>query len=124
MTDTFTPGAVNRLEYDAGAQQSRAQTQLALLQPAATSPPVPSQMAHPSAQRLQTPAWQGSTSQLNRAQAAQADADVWVTVPVDKVSVAPGGGHSIAPVYASTKGYRPRPGESVGSIPPAVAVGR
>ena len=126
MTTALDPAALNRFEYQAGQESSTARTRLAMLQPAAVQGTVPApvpdgaaaQSAHPSMQRIASPAWQGFTGQMNRAQAAQDDADVWVTVPVDKVSVSPGGGHAVHPVYASTKGYQPRPGESAGSIPP------
>lgn len=126
--ESISPDALSRFEYQAADEQSDARRRLALAQPAAVQGTVPAGLGtgagHPSAHRLNSSAWQGFTNDLNRAQAAQADADVWVTVPVDKVTIAPGGGHAIAPVYASTKGYRPRPGESAGSVPPTVAVGR
>ena len=136
MTDTssvVTPAALQRLSGQATAQQSANAQQLALTPyeygtaPAGINPTTgPSgptaQDAHPSAQRLAAPNWQGKTGLLNNAQAAQDRADVWVTVPVDKV-VSSGGSSAIAPVYASPQGYVPRPGESTGSIPPPMPAG-
>lgn len=70
-----------------------------------------------SVQRLAGSQWAGMTGQVNNAQRA-GDGAVWVTVPVDKVQVTPAGSRGIAPVYATAQGYRSKPGESVGSIPP------
>ena len=81
------------------------------------------QAAHPSAQRLATNQWQGKTDVVNHAQAAQDRADIWVTVPVDKVETK-GGSTTASPVYATPSGYQARPGESAGSIPPAMPAGR
>jgi hypothetical protein len=134
MTDTssaVTPAALARLNGDASAQQIAAQTQLALTPyeygttPAGINPPTnpTAQDQHPSAQRLATPQWAGKTSTLNRAQAAEENAPVWVTVPVDKV-ITSGGSSSVSALYATPNGYRARPGESAGSIPPAMPAGR
>jgi hypothetical protein len=123
--DVVTPAAINRLSQQAASQQESASTALALTPYEygnAVSNPT-AQDLHPSAQRLSSPQWAGKTSTLNNAQAAAGDADVYVTVPVDKVVTA-GGSSKVAPVYASSKGYRSRPGESAGSIPPAVPAGR
>ena len=121
---------VSRVAQEGAAQSNQGAVNLALLEAentqAAAGAPTSggSQDTHPSVQRLSSPAWAGFTGQLNGAQAAAEDADVWVTVPVDKVVTTPTGAAGIAPVYASTKGYRARPGESVGSIPPPTAVRR
>ena len=136
MTDTssaVSPAAIDRLSGIGAAEQNSATTQLALTPyeygstPSAVNPPTnpTAQDQHPSAQRLSgaSGAWGGYTGQLNHAQAAQGDADVYVTVPVDKVSTK-AGSSTVAPVYASPTGYQPRPGESAGSIPPAIAAGR
>jgi hypothetical protein len=134
MTDTssaVTPSAIARLENQATGQQVASSTQLALtpyeygtapggINPA-TNPTAQDQ--HPSAQRLAGTKWQGKTSTLNNAQAAEDRAPVWVTVPVDKVETK-GGSSSVAPLYATPGGYVPRPGESAGSIPPAMPAGR
>jgi hypothetical protein len=124
---TFTQSALNRLESQAASQGESASTALAMAPYEYESTPgtikSTDQELHPSAMRLATPKWAGYTSTLNRAQASQDQADVWVTVPVDKV-VASQGSHAIAPVYATTQGYKSRPGESTGSIPPSVGAGR
>jgi hypothetical protein len=126
--DVVTQSALDRLSGQAH-QQSVASTQALALTPYeyGTQPITPqtnptAQDAHPSAQRLSAPNWNGKTGTLNRAQAAQDRADVWVTVPVDKV-VSSGGSSAIAPVYATPTGYAARPGESTGSIPPPTAAG-
>jgi hypothetical protein len=135
MTDTssaITPQALNRLEGQAAAQASSNARQLALtpyeygldpggINPATAGPTA--QESHPSAQRMASGQWDGKTSQLNHAQAAQPGSQVWVTVPVDKVTTTAPGISSATPVYASTKGYVPRPGESRGSIPPPIPTG-
>lgn len=90
----------------------------------ATPQGTPAQDLHPSMQRLSTDQWHGMTGQLNRAQAAQDQADVWVTVPVDKVVVQGNGTGHVAPVYAAPQGRQPRPGESAGSIPPTMKAAR
>jgi hypothetical protein len=132
MTDTssvVTPAAINRLSQQAASQQETASTQLALTpyeygaQPITPQTGPTAQDAHPSAQRLATNQWAGKTSTLNNAQAAAGDSDVYVTVPVDKV-VTSRGSSKVAPVYATSKGYRSRPGDSRGSIPPTVPAGR
>jgi hypothetical protein len=128
--DVVTQAALDRLDNQALSQQEASSQQLALTpyeygrQPAGVNPASgPSAQAqHPSAQRLAAPSWAGKTGTLNHAQAAQDRADVWVTVPVDKV-VSSGGSSAVAPVYATPTGYVPRPGESTGSIPPAMAAG-
>jgi hypothetical protein len=126
--DVVTQAALERLSGQA-RQQSVASTQQLALTPYeyGTQPITPqtnptAQDAHPSAQRLAAPNWAGKTGTLNRAQAAQDRADVWVTVPVDKV-VSSAGSSAIAPVYATPTGYAARPGESTGSIPPAMPAG-
>lgn len=131
MTDTsnvVTPAAINRLSGQAASQTESATTALAMApyeygdQPITpTNPTVQDQ--HPAAQRLATKQWGGKTGTLNQAQAAAPDSDVWVTVPVDKIITA-GGSSKVAPIYASAAGYRPRPGESTGSIPPPMAAGK
>lgn len=113
--------------YAAAEGQNAAQTLAGQEALAATeAAPAPQQDAgqagHPAMQRLATNQWDGYTGQLNRAQAAQGNADVWVTVPVDKVEVKPDGRGHAAPVFATTQGYRPRPGESAGSVPPTMKV--
>jgi hypothetical protein len=127
MTDTssvVTPAAVDRLSRQAASQTESDTVALALAGQPQTYPSGPSaQDQHPAAQRLSSNQWAGKTSTLNNAQAAQGDADVYVTVPVDKV-VTSGGSSKVAPVYASSKGYQARPGDSAGSIPPTVAAGR
>ena len=134
MTDTssvVTPAALQRLSGEATQQSLASSQQLALTpyefgtNPAGINPPAnpTPQDAHPSATRLTARNWQGKTGLLNNAQAAQDRSDVWVTVPVDKV-VSSGGSSKVAPVYASPTGYVPRPGESTGSIPPAIPAGR
>jgi len=133
MTDTssaVSQAGIDRLSGQAAGQIRSADTQLALTPyeygqaPQGINPPAnpTAQDQHPSAQRLASPAWQGKTGVLNRAQAAQDRANVWVTVPVDKV-VTRGGSSAVAPVYATPTGYVPRPGESAGSIPPVVPAG-
>jgi hypothetical protein len=134
MTDTssaVSQAALSRLQGEATSQAVSSNTQLALTPyefgnvPAGINPPgnPTAQDAHPSAQRLAGGQWGGKTSQLNRAQAAEDQAPVWVTVPVDKVETK-GGSSTVAPLYASPTGYTPRPGESAGSIPPTVPAGR
>ncbi len=70
----------------------------------------------PALQRMSTPpASSSAPSSLTTA------GDVWVTVPVDKVSVAKGKG-TVTPLYAAGAGYvTPAQGAE---IPPATAVGR
>jgi len=133
MTDTssaVTPAALDRLQLQATGERESAARQLALtpyeygdqpIMPRAMNPTT--QDRHPSAQRLASGQWNGYSGQVNHAQAAQDSAPVWVTVPVDKVETRASGA-AVAPVYASPTGYRPRPGESAGSIPPPVAAGR
>jgi hypothetical protein len=132
MTDTssaVSQAGLYRLSGDAYRQGEADSTQLALTpyefgRQAVTPQTNPTtQDRHPSAQRLAATSWAGKTSQLNRAQAAQDGAPVWVTVPVDKVETR-AGSTATAPVYATPQGYRPRPGESAGSIPPVVPAGR
>jgi hypothetical protein len=134
MTDTssaVSPAALNRLQGEATSQAVSNSTQLALTPyeygtaPGGVNPPTnpTAQDQHPSAQRLAGAKWQGKTSQLNNAQAAEDQAPVWVTVPVDKVETK-GGSSTVAPLYATPTGYKPRPGESAGSIPPAMPAGR
>jgi len=128
--DVVTPAALDRLSGQAHQQSVASSQQLALTPyeygtaPADINPPTgpTAQAQHPSAQRLAAPAWNGKTGVLNNAQAAQDRADVWVTVPVDKV-VSSGGSSAVAPVYATPTGYVARPGESTGSIPPPMAAG-
>jgi hypothetical protein len=121
---------VSRLAGDAASQAESADVELATA-PYEYDPTLGTsqgasastgQASHPSAQRLAAPAWAGKTGTLNRAQAAQDRADVWVTVPVDKVETRKGS-TTVSPVYASPTGYQSRPGESAGSIPPAMPVG-
>jgi hypothetical protein len=119
--DVVTPAAIDRLNGQAASQTESSKAQLASYGFVQSSPTT--QEAHPSAQRLASPQWAGKTSTLNAAQAAQDNADVWVTVPVDRVITA-GGSSKTAPVYSSTKGYVARPGESAGSIPPTPAAGK
>ena len=123
--------SLSRFNAQAAQQGNQAATNLALLEAETTQAGAgggtPSQDANPSVQRLSSNQWQGMTSQVNNAQRAQGSptgGDVWVTVPVDKVSVTPSGAQGIAPVYATAQGYRSKPGESVGSIPPPMAAGR
>lgn len=130
-SSAVSPAALDRLRGQAAGQLESSDTQLALTPyeygnaPQGINPPAnpTHQDAHPSAQRLAAPKWDGKTSQLNHAQAAEDHAPVWVTVPVDKV-VTSGGSTSIAPVYATPTGYAARPGDSAGSIPPVVPAGR
>jgi hypothetical protein len=121
------PAALNRLAGQAASQQESADSALAMVPyeyPGGAPPTNPTtQDQHTSTQRLASKQWAGKTSTLNAAQAAQGDADVWVTVPVDRV-ITDGTSSKVAPVYSSTKGYRSRPGESAGSIPPVPAAGR
>jgi hypothetical protein len=132
MTDTssaVSPAALNRLEAAATQQQVANSTQLAETPyeygttPGAINPGPTAQAQHPSAQRLASSQWQGKTGTLNNAQAAQDSAPVWVTVPVDKVETK-GGSTTASALYATPSGYKPRPGESAGSIPPAMPAGR
>lgn len=134
MSDTssaVTPAALARLQNEAAGQAVSSSTQLALTpyeygtNPGAINPPSnpTTQDLHPSAQRLAANNWAGKTGTLNHAQAAEDQAPVWVTVPVDKVETK-GGSSTVAPLYATPSGYKPRPGESAGSIPPALPVGR
>jgi len=121
---------INRLEGQASSQLESADTQLALTPyeygtaPGGINPPgnPTAQDLHPSAQRLAAPVWKGKTGTLNHAQAAEDRANIWVTVPVDKV-VTKGGSTTVSPVYASPTGYQARPGESAGSIPPTIPAG-
>lgn len=133
MSDTgsaVTQQGINRLEGQASSELEGADVELALTPyeygttPGAINPvgnPTP-QDQHPSARRLALPAWLGKTGTLNRAQAAEDRAPVWVTVPVDKV-VTKGGSTTVSPVYATPTGYQARPGESAGSIPPTMPAG-
>ena len=135
MTDTMgsssavTPEALNRLRGQAAGQLEANATQLALTpyeygdQPIMPQRNPTAQDMHPSAGRLATGQWGGKTSQVNRAQAAQDQADIWVTVPVDKVMTR-GAVSTANPVYASARGYVPRPGDSAGSIPPTIPTTR
>jgi cytoskeletal protein RodZ len=126
--------ALSRFNTSAAAEGNQAAVNLALLEAENTGAAgttlqltaAAMQAQSPSMQRLTSPQWAGMTGQMNNAQQAQGGGPVWVTVPVDKVIQAPGGGTGIAPVYATPKGYQARPGESVGSIPPVhtQAVGR
>jgi hypothetical protein len=126
-TGIVSQSAINRLESNAQGQSESASTQLALTpyeygsQPGSINPTAQDQ--HPAARRLASPKWEGYTGTLNRAQAAQDSSNVWVTVPVDKILVT-GNKAAVAPVYASARGYRSRPGESTGSIPPTIGAGR
>jgi hypothetical protein len=115
----ITPAALRRLSGEAASQRESSAVGLAN---AGQSNPT-AQDLHPSAQRLASSQLDGKTGQLNHAQAAQPGSEVWVTVPVDKVTTSEGTA-SITPVYASTQGYVPRPGESRGSVPPGHRVGR
>jgi hypothetical protein len=119
---SITPAALRRLEGQ-GASQAEASTASLASLGAPMGPTA--QELHPSARRLDSGQWDGKTGQLNHAQAAQPGSEVWVTVPVDKITTT-GASSSAVPVYASTQGYVPRPGESRGSVPPgpAAAVGR
>jgi hypothetical protein len=130
-SSAISQAALDRLNNQAAGQLEANSTQLALtpyeygLDPGAINQPPTNPTAqdlHPSAQRLATNQWQGKTSQLNHAQAAAPGAPVWVTVPVDKV-ITRNGNAAVTPTYASTRGYVPRPGESVGSIPPPMPAG-
>jgi hypothetical protein len=126
--DVVTQAALDRLNGQAHQQSVASSQALALTpyeygaQPITPQTNPTAQDAHPSAQRLAAPSWAGKTGTLNHAQAAQDRADVWVTVPVDKV-VSSGGSSAIASVYATPTGYAARPGESTGSIPPPMAAG-
>jgi hypothetical protein len=113
----ITPAALDRLSGQAAGQ--REATAVGLANAGQNRPPTnpTAQDLHPSAQRLASGQLDGKTGQLNNAQAAQPGSEVWVTVPVDKVTTS-GGSSSVTPVYASTQGYVPRPGESRGSVPP------
>jgi hypothetical protein len=102
--------------YDefAGQYQYQPQAQ-GTAAPAAVGP----EASHPAAGRLSSSKWAGLTGQQNHAQRAQPTSEVpWVTVPVDRIMVAPNGSASVTPVYANTQGYAEAPGESAGSIPP------
>lgn len=125
MSDTgsaVSQQGISRLERQAAGQIESSDTQLAIT-PYEYPPGNPTaQDLHPSAQRLATPAWKGKTGTLNHAQAAEDRANVWVTVPVDKV-VTQKGSSTVSPVYASPTGYQARPGESAGSIPPTIPAG-
>lgn len=137
MSDTMgagsaiTPASLNRLENQAYQQSESSARQIALtpyeygLNPGGINPQTnpTNQDAHPSAQRLATNKWGGKTGALNHAQAAEAGAPVWVTVPVDKVTTT-GPVSTANAVYATPKGYVPRPGQSAGSIPPVPGAGR
>lgn len=132
LSQPVGPAGLDRFNDAASQQGIQASQQLALtpyeygtapgsINPQQMNPTAQDQ--HPSAQRLATNKWAGKTGLLNNAQAAEDRADVYVTVPVDKV-VTSGRSAAVAPVYATPTGYVPRPGESVGSIPPPVAAGR
>jgi hypothetical protein len=130
-SSAVTPEALNRLRGQAAGQLEANSTQLALtpyeygaqpIMPQSQRNPTAQDM-HPSAQRMASGQWGGKTSQLNRAQAAQDQADIWVTVPVDKVMTR-GQVSTANPVYAAPKGYVPRPGDSSGSIPPTIPTTR
>lgn len=124
-----SPAALSRLQAEAAGESVSAATALALTPYEYGDMPINPQTnptrqdQSPSAQRLSGQQWQGYTSRLNHAQAAQDNSQVWVTVPVDKV-VTSGQVTTANPVYSSTKGYVARPGESAGSIPPAMPAGR
>ena len=131
MTDAssaVSQQGLRRLSGQAASQTESADVALAISPyeyqgtPAGGAPVPTPQDAHPSAQRLAAPAWQGKTGTLNHAQAAQDRANVWVTVPVDKVETK-GGSTTVSPVYATPTGYQARPGESAGSIPPTIPAG-
>lgn len=130
-SSAVSPSALYRLSGQGASEQQSGKTQLALtpyeygLNPGGINPPTnpTAQDMHPSAQRLASSAWAGKTGQVNNAQAAQDSAPVWVTVPVDKVTTS-AGKSQIAAVYASPTGYRSRPGDSAGSIPPVIPAGR
>jgi hypothetical protein len=130
-TSAIGPSGLARLSGQAQQQSEAAARQLALtpyewgMAPGGINPPTnpTAQDRHPSAQRLRSSAWAGKTGQVNHAQAAQDSAPVWVTVPVDKVETR-AGSSSVSAVYATPTGYRSRPGESAGSIPPAMPAGR
>jgi hypothetical protein len=126
----ITPAALRRLEGPGASQAESSTASLASfgLNPGGlnAAPMGPTaQELHPSARRLDSGQWDGKTGQLNHAQAAQPGSEVWVTVPVDKITTT-GASSSVVPVYASTQGYVPRPGESRGSLPPgpAASVGK
>lgn len=131
MSNAMPPWSLYRLANQAQGETESADTQLALTpyeygtMPANINPP--SNPTHqdraPAAQRLASPQWNGKTSTLNHAQAAQDRSNVWVTVPVDKVETR-AGSSSVTPMYQTPTGYVPRPGESRGSIPPGMPVGR
>lgn len=129
----ITPAALNRLEDQAYQQSESSARQIALtpyeyglnpggINPAQSLNPT-AQDQHPSAQRLASGQWHGKTGMLNHAQAAEDNAPVWVTVPVDKVQTR-GPVSTANEVYATPKGYVPRPGQSGGSIPPVHHAGR
>ena len=130
-SSAVTPAALNRLELQAAQQEGTASRQLALtpyeygLDPGGINPHTnpTAQDKHPSAQRLASGQWAGKTGMVNHAQAAEGGAPVWVTVPVDKVTTK-GAVSSANPVYASPRGYVPRPGQSRGSIPPTIPTTR
>jgi len=132
-SSAMTGSALDRLSGQAAQQVQQNSTQLALtpyeygLDPGGINPQtsVPSgptpQDQHPSAQRLGSSQWSGKTSLLNHAQAAEDQAPVWVTVPVDKVTTKGPISESSASahaVYQTPSGYKSRPGNSAGSIPP------
>lgn len=133
MSTQPPPSALRRLSRRGAAQQEGANQALAgqealaayeTASPAAGYQPGP-EAASPAAQRLSTSQWQGKTGVLNNAQAAQATSEpAWVTVPVDKVVVQGDGRGHVAPVYATTKGYKGARGQTGGSVPPTVAVGK
>lgn len=128
-SSAVSPAALHRLAGLGASQTESADTQLALTpyeygaQPITPQTNPTAQEQHPSAQRLASSQMHGYTGQLNHAQAAEDHAPVWVTVPVDKV-VTSGGSSSVSALYASPTGYKARPGESAGSIPPTVPAGR
>lgn len=135
MSTQPSPGILQRLSKRGAAQQEGANQALAGQEALAayeTASPAAGYGADQgpagqsqAAQRLSSGQWAGKTGVLNNAQAAQATSEpAWVTVPVDKVVVEPDGRGHVAPVYASTKGYRGMPGQTGGSVPPMVAAGR
>jgi hypothetical protein len=123
MSDAVSPAALNRLQSQALSEHESAARQLAYAPFLGGGQNPSAQDVHPSAQRLASSAWAGKTGQMNNAQAAQDRADIWVTVPVDKI-ITKGNSASAVPVYASPTGYVPRPGESAGSIPPTIPTTR
>lgn len=125
VSDVFTPSS-----YQSGQGQGQAPT---MRQPDtfANNALIASALAaqNPGADQIQQAQNTSSASmaRLSGATPPPADAhpatsmDVWVTVPVDKVSVAKGSG-TITPTYAAGSGYQ-QSGQGQ-AIPPTVAVGR